>query len=203
MTVYWFNPLMWVAYILLCRDIEVACDEAVIRDIGGEEKKAYSLALMNCAVKSRNIAMCPLAFGEVGNKERVKNVLNYKRPAFWIIIVAVIACIVATICLLSNPKEKPDTSYQNLNVQQLFEYRTAYVGDNSAVGNIVSLLEFPTNVKYNHFELQTSAEPYGVVVSLHVTPEVKAAYITQEPSNINIFRDNACILFALIEQLLD
>jgi len=198
LTVYWFNPLMWVAYVLLCRDIEVACDEAVIKDIGGNEKKAYSLALLNCAVKRRNIAMCPLAFGEVGIKERVKNVLNYKKPAFWIIIVAVIACIVAGICLLSNPKEKADASYEHPNAEQLFEYRTAYVGDNSAVGNIVSLLEFPSDVKYDHIELQTSAEPYGVDVYFSVTPEVKAAYNTSEPDNIDVFRENACIMFSLI-----
>ena len=198
LTVYWFNPLMWVAYVLLCRDIEVACDEAVIKDIGGNEKKAYSLALLNCAVKRRNIAMCPLAFGEVGIKERVKNVLNYKKPAFWIIIVAVIACIVAGICLLSNPKEKAAASYEHPNAEQLFEYRTAYVGDNSAVGNIVSLLEFPSDVKYDHIELQTSAEPYGVDVYFSVTPEVKAAYNTSEPDNIDVFRENACIMFSLI-----
>ncbi|MEA4954471.1 MAG: M56 family metallopeptidase [Pseudoflavonifractor sp.] len=198
LTVYWFNPLMWVAYVLLCRDIEVACDEAVIKDIGVNEKKAYSLALLGCAVKRRNIAMCPLAFGEVGVKERVKNVLNYKKPAFWIIIVAVIACIVAGICLLSNPKEKANTSYEHPNAGQLFEYRTAYVGDNSAVGNIVSLVEFPSDVKYDHIELQTSAEPYGVDVYFSVTPEVKAAYNTSEPDNIDVFRENACIMFSLI-----
>ncbi|HCR44325.1 MAG TPA: hypothetical protein DIV41_07055 [Ruminococcaceae bacterium] len=198
LTVYWFNPLMWVAYVLLCRDIEVACDEAVIKDIGGNEKKAYSLALLNCAVKRRNIAMCPLAFGEVGIKERVKNVLNYKKPAFWIIIVAVIACIVAGICLLSNPKEKANTSYEHPNAEQLFEYRTAYVGDNSAVGNIISLLEFPTDVKYDHIELKTSAEPYGVDVYFSVTPEVKAAYNTSEPDHIDVFQENACIMFSLI-----
>ncbi len=197
LTVYWFNPLMWAAYVLLCRDIEVACDEAVIKDIGGNEKKAYSLALLNCAVNRRNIAMCPLAFGEVGIKERVKNVLNYKKPAFWIIIVAVIICIVAGICLLSNPKEKADISYEHPNAEQLFEYRTAYVGDNSAVGNIVSLLEFSTDVKYDHIELQTSAEPYGVDVYFNVTPEVKAAYDASEPDNN--FRVNACIMLSLIE----
>ncbi|MEA4815226.1 MAG: M56 family metallopeptidase [Oscillospiraceae bacterium] len=198
LTVYWFNPLIWVAYILLCRDIEVACDEAVIRDIGGDEKRAYSLALLGCAVKRRNIAMCPLAFGEVGIRERVKNVLNYKKPAFWIIIVAVVVCVVAGICLLSNPKEKADTSYENPNAEQLFACRTAYVGDNSAVGNIVGLLKFPDDVGYDHIELQTSAEPYGVDVYFSVTNEVKAAYNKSSPENIDVFRKDACIMFALI-----
>jgi len=201
LSVYWFNPLIWAAYVLLCRDIEVACDEAVIRDIGYDKKGVYSLALLHCAVKRRNIAMCPLAFGEVGIKERVKNVLNYKQPAFWIILAAVIACIVAGICLLSNPKEKKEktaASYEHPQAEQLFEHRTAYVGDNSAVGNIVSLLEFPTDVKYDHIELQTSAEPYGVDIYFKVTPEVKAAYHASEPDHIDVFRENACLMFSLI-----
>ncbi|BAK98461.1 peptidase M56 family protein [Oscillibacter valericigenes Sjm18-20] len=198
LTIYWFNPLLWAAYVLLCRDIEVACDEAVIRDIGGNEKKDYSLALLNCAVKHRNIAMCPLAFGEVGIRERVKNVLNYKKPAFRMIIAAVIVCIVAAICLLSNPKEKTDTLYEHPYAEQLFEYRTAYVGDDSSVGNIVGLLEFPSDVSYDHIELQTSAEPYGVEVYFSVTSEVKAAYTTSESDSMDVLRENACIMFSLI-----
>lgn len=105
LAVYWFNPLCWIAYILLCRDIELACDEKIFREIGDEEKKAYSTALLSCAVSRRNIAMCPLAFGEVGVKQRVKNVLNYKKPEFWIIIVAVITCLVMGGGLLLNPSD--------------------------------------------------------------------------------------------------
>ncbi|MGE4354377.1 MAG: M56 family metallopeptidase [Oscillospiraceae bacterium] len=199
LTVYWYHPLMWAAYVLLCRDIEVACDEAVVKDIGGSEKKAYSLALLGCAVKRRGIAMCPLAFGEVGIKERVKNVLNYKRPAFWIVIAAVIVCAAAAICLLSNPKENDDTAYENSYAEQLFAYRTAYVGDNSAVANIVYLLTFPSDVAYDHIALQTDSEPYGVDVYFSVTPKVKAAYDTSEPEKIAVFRKNACIMLSLIE----
>lgn len=102
--VYWFNPLCWLAYVLLCRDIEMACDEKVIRDMGLNEKAAYSQALLNCHFPRKRIAACPLSFGEVGVKERVKSVLNYKKPAFWIIVVAVVACIVVGVCFLTNPK---------------------------------------------------------------------------------------------------
>lgn len=104
LTVYWFNPILWGAYILLCRDIELACDEKVIRDMGTENKKQYSDALINCSAPRRMIAACPLAFGEVNVKGRVKSVLNYKKPAFWIIIVAVIFCAVVAVCFLTNPK---------------------------------------------------------------------------------------------------
>lgn len=103
LAVYWFNPLIWVAYILLCRDIELACDERVIKNMTADDKASYSEALLKCSTRGRSIAMCPLAFGEVGVKERIKRVLSYKKPAFWIIIAAIAACIVAAVCFLTNP----------------------------------------------------------------------------------------------------
>ena len=103
LTLHWFNPLLWVGYVLLCRDIELACDEKVIKALDPQQKADYSQALLNCSVNRRVIAACPLAFGEIGVKNRVKAVLNYKKPAFWIIIVATIASVVAAVCFLTNP----------------------------------------------------------------------------------------------------
>lgn len=103
LTVYWFNPLLWVAYVLLCRDIEMACDERVIRDMGAEEKKTYSEALLACSISGRGIMACPLAFGEVGVKERIKSVLSYKKPVLWVIVAAVAVSLVAAVCLLTDP----------------------------------------------------------------------------------------------------
>lgn len=108
LTVYWFNPLMWLAYILLCRDIELACDEKVIAELGNEQRADYTQALVTCSVNRRMIAACPLAFGEVGVKERVKSVMNYKKPAFWIVVVAVIACVVVAVCFLTDPETNPE-----------------------------------------------------------------------------------------------
>ena len=105
LSVYWFNPLLWAAYILLCRDIEAACDEKVVRDMDRETLRAYSAALLNCSIHRRRIAACPLAFGEVGVKERVKHVMNYRKPALWIIIATVVTCIVVAGCFLTNPKD--------------------------------------------------------------------------------------------------
>ena len=105
LAVHWFNPLCWIAYVLLCRDIEAACDEKVIRSMDKEAVAAYSQALLDCSFPRKRIAACPLAFGEVGVKERVKNVLNYKKPAFWIILAAVVICIVSAVCFLTNPKK--------------------------------------------------------------------------------------------------
>lgn len=104
LTVYWFNPLLWLAYILLCRDIEAACDEKVLSSMGDEVKKPYSTALVNCSVPRKMIAACPLAFGEVNVKSRIKNVLSYKKPAFWLLIAAVVVCIVLSVCFLTNPR---------------------------------------------------------------------------------------------------
>ena len=103
--IHWFNPLMWLAYVLLCRDIELACDEKVIKELGNEQRGDYTQALVACSVNRRMIAACPLAFGEVSVKERVKSVMNYKKPAFWVIIISVIVCVGVAVCFLTNPKQ--------------------------------------------------------------------------------------------------
>ena len=103
--IHWFNPLMWLAYVLLCRDIELACDEKVIKELGNEQRGDYTQALVACSVNRRMIAACPLTFGEVGIKERVKSVMNYKKPALWVIIIAVIVCVGVAVCFLTNPKQ--------------------------------------------------------------------------------------------------
>lgn len=107
LTIYWFNPLMWLAYVLLCRDIELACDERVIRDLGGEQRADYSQSLLNASVHRKSILACPLAFGEVGVKERIVNVLNYKKPAFWVIVLSVAACCTTAVCFLTDPHDAP------------------------------------------------------------------------------------------------
>ncbi len=103
LSMFWFQPLLWVSYSLLCRDIELACDERVIRDMSMEEKKGYSSALLRCSVPRRMIAACPLAFGEVGIKARIKSVLNYRKPGFWLVMIAVVLVIVLAACFLTSP----------------------------------------------------------------------------------------------------
>ena len=95
LTAYWFNPVCWLAYVLFCRDIEAACDEKVVRELGESCKTAYSRALLQCSVPRRMITACPLAFGETGVKGRIKSVLNYKKPAFWVVLAAVFVSIAA------------------------------------------------------------------------------------------------------------
>ena len=105
LAIHWFNPVMWLAYILLCRDIELACDEKVIKMMGNEQRADYTQALVSCSINRRVIAACPLAFGEVGVKERVKNVMNYKKTTFILIPVALIVFTLLAVCFLTNPKK--------------------------------------------------------------------------------------------------
>ena len=104
LTVHWLNPLMWLTYVLLCRDIELACDEKVIKELDHEQRADYTQALLACSVSRHMIAACPLAFGEIGVKERVRSVMSYKKPAFWVVVLAVAACGVVAVCFLTNPK---------------------------------------------------------------------------------------------------
>lgn len=121
LSVYWFNPIIWAAYILLCKDIEVACDEKVIKELGYDIKAQYSDALINCSVPRKFIAACPLAFGETSVKSRIKSVLNYKKPTLWIIIISLIACIVLAICFLTNPQKHSLKNIEGLKLNSLFE----------------------------------------------------------------------------------
>ena len=130
LTVHWFNPLLWLSYILLCRDIELACDEKVIREMGSKQRADYTQALVSCSVSRRSIAACPLAFGEVGVKTRVKSVMNYKKPAFWIILASALICAAAAVCFLTNPKTEqiPPSGGDNVSdmgpaqVEKWFDY---------------------------------------------------------------------------------
>ena len=144
LTIYWFNPLMWLAYVLLCRDIELACDEKVIKKLGNEQRADYTQALVACSVNRRMIAACPLAFGEVGVKERVKSVMNYKKPAFWIVVLAVMSCVVVAACFLTNPKQDsftirivvPAGSTEEIVYQEDFAYSDEEI---SPLGNKITI----------------------------------------------------------------
>ena len=110
LAVYWFNPVLWLAYTLLCRDIELACDERVIRTMDESAVKTYSTVLLACSMPRKAAITCPLAFGEVGVKERVRNALHYKKPAFWVVAASVAVCVVVAVCFLTNPPTDTDAT---------------------------------------------------------------------------------------------
>ena len=168
LAVNWFNPVLWAAYVLLGRDMERACDEMVLKNATPAQRAAYSRALVSCAAQPKMAAVCPLAFGEVAVKERVKNVLNYKKPALWAVILLVVAAAIIGVCLLTKPAGKdagvPDA-------ETLYALRTEYIGDNAAVSGILDALGFRAagaagdGQAYTYsFEVETASEPYGVVV---------------------------------------
>ena len=176
LSIHWFNPVLWLAYILLCRDIEAACDEKVIKHMEKDEMRAYSTALLHCSVHRRRIAACPLAFGETGVKERIKRVMNYKKPAFWIIVAAIVASAAVICCFLTSPKspepvkEYTITSY--LAASEQTEVIEAYNRSNKRLFVTVNFnsTEGPSQIelvyqhKKNSTEEWTQSEP--VIVSL-------------------------------------
>ena len=119
LAVYWFNPLLWLAYALLCRDIELACDERVIRTMDESAVKTYSTVLLACSMPRKAVITCPLAFGEVGVKERVKNALHYKKPAFWVVAASVAVCVVVAVCFLTNPERATMKWAKSLRVEDV------------------------------------------------------------------------------------
>lgn len=168
LAVNWFNPVLWAAYVLLGRDMERACDEMVLKNATPIQRAAYSRALVACAAQPKMAAVCPLAFSEVAVKERVKNVLNYKKPALWAVILLVVAAAIIGVCLLTKPGYK---NVGTLDAEKLYALRTEYIGDNAAVGAILDALGFRAvgaagdGQAYTYsFEVETASEPYGVVV---------------------------------------
>lgn len=168
LAVHWFDPVLWVAYVLLGRDMESACDEMALKNATPAQRAAYSRALVACAAQPKMTAVCPLAFGEVAVKERVKNVLQNRKPAVWAAIMLVIAAAIIAVCLLTKPAENnagaPDA-------ETLYALRTEYIGDNSAVSGILDALGFRAagaagdgQAYIYSFEVETASEPYGVVV---------------------------------------
>ena len=168
LAVNWFNPVLWAAYVLLGRDMERACDEMVLKNATPIQRAAYSRALVACAAQPKMAAVCPLAFGEVAVKERVKNVLNYKKPALWAVILLVVAAAIIGVCLLTRPAAEKTGIPE---AEKLFALRTEYIGDNAAVGAILDALGLPemgdtadSDTYAYSIRLDTNREPMGVTV---------------------------------------
>lgn len=167
LTLHWFNPLVWLGYVLLCRDIELACDEKVVKELDSVQRADYSEALLTCSVNRKMIAACPLAFGEVGVKNRVKSVLNYKKPAFWIIVIAVIVSIVTAVCFLTDPMKKNEIQNGDYELSD----ETYYNGS----------LSYVPNLENNRIEIKTT----GGMHIYHFTGEVLSTGALYEEVKLN------------------
>lgn len=196
LTLHWFNPLVWLAFVLSGKDMELSCDEAVMGNMNGDIRVEYAETLLKFSTGRRLISATPLAFGEGETKSRVKNIMKYKKPVFWVTILGVIGILVAVIGFMGNPpKEKPVAT----NTEILWSYRTDYVGDNSAVGNLLWNLSFPQNAEYQNFELETDTTN-ELIVSLEGVGNALETKDDTTAWNIDFaeLEQNAEILFSLI-----
>lgn len=167
LALHWFNPVLWAAYVLLGRDMENACDERALRGVDGAGRAAYSRALVACAVRQRPAAVCPLAFGEVAVQERVKNAMNGKKPAVWAAVLLVIAAAVIAVCFLTSPGRREPSADGAWDAETLYDLRTPYVGDPSAVSGIlgaIGLDKMGQGVWSFALRLDTEQEPYGLTL---------------------------------------
>lgn len=181
LAVYWFHPLMWAAYALFCRDIELACDEKVIKNMNMSEKKAYSAALADCSMPGRLVFACPPAFGEIGVKKRIKTILSYRKPAFWMAAAAVMVCAAAALCFLTNP-QTGNTTIQGGSINT-----DAPAGDEGSVHG--SIREFPADDGHD------AGDPLPESPDAAIT----AAIMEANTSHYSADYDFACCDFVILE----
>lgn len=198
LTIHWFNPFVLISFILMSKDMELSCDERVLREMDGENKKSYANSLLSLATKKQILNGSPLAFGEGNVKGRIKNILNYKSTSFWLVIVSIMIVIAVGIGLISNPKTDMDEpSYE----ESLWTARTENVGDNSAVANLISLLMIPEGLQYDHLKLHTKELPYAVEIVYLVSGEGSNIIDMEDEDLLNVLRNNSIILLALIDNV--
>ena len=200
LALHWFNPVLWAAYVLLGRDMENACDERVLRGVDGAGRAAYSRALVACAVRQRPAAVCPLAFGEVAVQERVKNAMNGKKPAVWAAVLLVIAAAVIAVCFLTSPGRREPPADGAWDAKTLYDLRTPYVGDPSAVGrilNAVGLDKMGADSDWDFtMQLSTEQEPYGLTLLYTYDSE---SFLGYGPTWAQRMRASGYLTMALID----
>ncbi len=193
LSVYWFNPLLWLAYLLLCRDIELACDEKVVREFDAVGRKAYAEALLQCSAPRSMLTACPLAFGELGVRERIRAVVNYKRPAFWIVVAAIAAFAVAGICFLTNPSRfHPDFSREDLLGAEVFH--ALYMNDvgvwqmdSAGLDTLYDRLQGLTETRRSGFQGLTPL--YTITLSLRYQGNLQLRGYAADGSNTELYYD--------------
>lgn len=198
---HWFNPLMWLCFSLMSRDMEMSCDESVLRKLGDSAKRGYSSSLLSLAVRRKGLlAANPLAFGENHVKTRIKNILDFRKPAFWVTVVAVIAVCAAVIAFTTDKKDDNDKDpYLGYSIKALMDNKTPYVGNNSRVVGLIDAMPLPRGITRDTVELQTAEMPYGITIN----------YIMTDPAGINsngdirgdAFQRNAIVLFSLVDNV--
>lgn len=200
---HWFNPLIWLSFVLMSKDMEISCDESVINEMGNDIKGSYANSLLTLSVKRSGLLMgSPLTFGEDSIKSRIKNILNYKKPALWVIIVAILVTSILIVVFTANPKSEQTTEptvYSTYDIETLIANKTLYVGNNSKVVALIDAMPLPTGIVRDTVELQTANSPYGITINL----------IMHDASNVSVqgaisgsaFYPNTILLFSLINNV--
>ncbi|RXZ81324.1 DUF4825 domain-containing protein [Paenibacillaceae bacterium] len=217
---HWFNPFMWLAYKLMCKDMEMSCDESVLRKMGSGVKASYSTSLLSLSTNGSVLSpTSPLGFGESQIKARIKNIMRFKQPSRWLVAVAAVSMPLLIVACTTNPPVPqsflnapttpdagPGTQAISLvsdgsqyNIKALLANKTPYVGNSSKVGSLIGALAFPDNTERNGMELHTTAQPYGLTMKLSTVNGVNPA--NEITSYSDVFYHNALILFALIDNV--
>jgi len=199
---HWFNPLMWLSFALMSRDMEMSCDESVLQRMSQDARRGYSSSLLSLSVKRSGIfAANPLAFGESHVKARICNVLNYKKPAFWILVLAVMALVVSMVAFSTNPPNGPTAadSYSGYSIDALLANKTPYVGDNSKVVGLIDAMPLPKGMIRDTVALQTSQVPYEITIH-YLIKDASDAMVNGNLRG-DAFQRNAAMLFALIDNV--
>jgi len=196
LSVHWFNPLMWLSFFLMSKDLEMSCDESVLKLFGDETRANYSKSLLALATGKRQlISGSPLAFGESNTKARIKNVLSYKQPPFWVVVVTLIVTFALVVLLTANPKNDLLATgvYSGFKTETLMANKTQYVGDNSKVVALIDAMPLPTGVVRDSVELQTFTKPYSITIHYTVSE--------LEGLNNTYAFNNAIMLFSLVDNV--
>lgn len=208
--IHWFNPFVWIAFHFMTKDMESACDEKVLDSLGHENKKAYCTTLLEFSFKHRLIQSSPVTFGENSAKPRIKSLLNYRKPTFWSILIGAFLITGMAIFFftkdaisIQNPEDFTLHFENATSAEELYSFKTPYVGDNSKVGNILNRLFFPSEYKYNGFQILSEKEPYGLNIHFEVPLNLYDFHLgnPNESKNYSVLDNNSAILFALIDNL--
>ena len=217
---HWFNPLAWIAFFASGKDMEMSCDEAVVKKLGSDIKKDYSTSLLILTTDRRVIGSPPLAFGEGDTKERIKNVLRYKKPAFWVMVVAVIAVLCVIVGLMSNPKDTP-TGFSGVNATILSIDQNAQtmtvkgIDENSVLGDrcivtwekdaltTLSTSSAPMKLALDDFKVGDSVILFIAAVQESYPTKATASSIQLQPSGADMIWDSPPMIMINSQLYLD
>ena len=196
--IHWFNPLMWLSYALMSKDMEMSCDESVVNKMGQKIKRSYSTSLLTLSVNKKSLlTSSPLAFGESDVKARIKNILTYRQPSKKMITAYMLVIAALVVGCTANPKSPQDSSqslYSGYLIDQLMKNKTLYVGNASKVGGLVGGTPMPKGFKWNGMALQTNAQPFGATFNYIMNDSIQGI-------NGEVFHRNSILLLSLIDNV--